>query len=164
MRIYIRSSELPQYLATLSDRLTRALENAEAASLADALAEAERLSAGAFTTKQLAALGHPYAARDLHPPQDAAIINRQSGRFASSWHIEPPTELRSPSPATGTWPASTADDLVGAIVNDDPNAGFLDEGTQAMIARPLTARVMEAIRDRRMARVKEAIRQALAGR
>lgn len=96
----------------------------------DTLVAAEMLSSGVYTTADLRELGHPYAKRDPRPPQDAAIINRQTGRFQRSWK---PKRLSA---------------FHAQVINDSPEAEFLakKEGTARMIARPLVERVEEQVK------------------
>lgn len=122
---------------------------AEKANLTTTLRAAESLSQGAFSLAQLRALGHPYR-RGGRPPQDPAIINRQSGIFASSWLL--------------VGPYSFEDGIHAEVVNTSPEAEFLRKGTRAMIERPFEERIREkvsaTVERRRLRAIEKALTRA----
>jgi hypothetical protein len=88
-------------------------------------------SSGGFSSAQLAAMGHPYAKRAPHPPQDPGIINRQSGTFLRSWR------------SSGL--EYTLEGLGIRVFNEAPYADYLDKGTSLMILRPIIDRLDEEL-------------------
>lgn len=116
---------------------------AEEATAREALQIAQRYSSGPFSTRALAAMGHPYARRAPRPPGNPALVNRQSGRFRASWRV-----VRSGNRLR--------------LVNDAPYARYFnDRGTRLMIRRPITRAVGQAIRRSRERRLKHGIQLAL---
>jgi len=116
---------------------------AEDANAREALQVAQRYSSGPFSTRVLAVLGHPYARRAPRPPGNPAVINRQSGRFRSSWRV-----------------VRTGERI--RLVNDAPYAKYFnDAGTQRMIRRPIMRAVGQAIRRSRERRLARAMQLAL---
>ena len=111
----------------------------------EALQEARKLSSGPFSSRQLAAMGHPYARRRPRPPLPAHIINVQSGRFRRAWRI-----------------AGHGDAL--RIENTDPKGRRFRRGTLRMIARPIAVAVAARVRAKRMQRAREAARRGLEAR
>src|SRR5690242_20499263 len=77
-------------LAKMGIRVFKAVMEAERVSGNDARRTAVKLSSGKFSTLKLRLMHGPYSTRDPHPPDDPAIINKQTGLFRSSWHIDPP--------------------------------------------------------------------------
>ena len=125
------------------DRMARALpaamRGAEQENGQALLAAARQHSHGAFSSRMLAAMGHPYSRRHRRARLDPGVINIQSGRFAASWALLPP---------------ALAGGVMQTIVlnHDLPVADFLASGTRRMIARPLPEKVLgenEAEIDRR---------------
>lgn len=146
----IRRKALPRIAYTMRRKALAfegAVRDAERQSAQSALEIARELSSGRFSTAQLRALGHPYRIGGV-PPQDPAIINRQSGRFYHGWRIIPPRQSQG--------------GLVTRLVNDSPQAKRLSRGTSRMIARPILQRIAERTRPRRRALYRAAIRQTLA--
>lgn len=87
--------------------------------------EAVHLSTGVKTPAQMRAADHPYAARHGHiqPPFDPVLVNRQGGGFSEAWRAEPIAE--------------TSDGFTSAVVNEDPKAEWLVDGTTRMLGRPI---------------------------
>lgn len=134
--------------AAAIERKARAIateaRRAERQAAREALAEARKLSSGPYSARALARLGHPYARRRPRPPLPASVINVQSGRFRAGWQV------------TGT-----GDRLV--LVNASPAARWLTaRGTRRMIGRPIAAAVAARIRERRLRRLRQAVRRGLA--
>lgn len=129
-----------------SRRLDRELQKAEQDSLTEAAQIAADLSSGPFKQFQLTAMGHPYAVSNPNPPQDAAIINTQTGTFKKAWQTQ-----------AGEW---DGDSLSNKLVNADRVADWLDQGTKKMIARPIQARICERLEPVRLRNLEEAIRKA----
>lgn len=136
-----------QRLRQMQQRLRDGVVKAEADTAREAYQQARRLSGGPFSSADLAQMGHPYARRNPQPPADPALINIQSGRFEAAWQIRLPR-----------W---TATGLHTEIRNETPYAGYLDTGTQKMIARPLVQRVLDQAEPGRIKRLTAAIRRAL---
>jgi len=118
--------------------LKQQTEEAGRLSQESALEIARGLSSGTISSHQLAVMGHPYARRRPRPPQDAAIINRQSGRFYHGWRLDG-----------------------GKLVNDTGYAPFLFHGTRRMIARPILVRIGMEVGKKRRTIYKAAISRAL---
>jgi hypothetical protein len=144
----------PQQIAVALRRFARAMEpavqRAELESAKEAKKIAVRLSSGKLTTRQLRKLGHPYR-KGGAPPQDPAIINRQSksGGFRDSWKVGDPER--------------TAKGSVVRLVNTAPHATFLKTGTDRMIARPIDKRIRELLAPKRKAALEKHLRRAAGG-
>lgn len=91
-------------------------------------AQARTASSGPFRSAQLAKMGRPYSKRRPRPPQDRAILNRQSGRLLNGWRT-----------VVGV---NVAGRLEGSLFNIAPEARWFDDrlyprGTKWAIARPI---------------------------
>jgi len=121
-------------------RLLPALQRSEERSGRIIAARARMLSQGPLSSATLRALGHPYAMRDPRPPLDPAMVNRQTGRFLSSWKYQ--TEL--------------SGNMVSLFVyNDAPWAKYM-LGTRKMIARPILKKLVELEAPARFERLRRA--------
>ena len=134
-------------LAGKARRVEMAIRSAEKDAAREGVEIAQELSSGRYTLGQLRAMGHPYAKRAPNPPQDAAIINEQSGRFKSAWVARRPTRR--------------GDYLETRIVNLAPHARFLHRGTKTMIARPILSRLRERLFPVRKRLLEERLRSVL---
>lgn len=101
------------------------------------------LSSGGYSLEALARLGHPYAKRHPNPPQDPAIINRQTGLFLRSWRTTPLER--------------TLAGLGIKVVNDAPYADYLDQGTSLMIRRPIIERLEQRLAPDLLLRIRTAL-------
>ncbi len=144
-------SGIATYLRRATGGMERAAKLAEGASAEEALAILKQLSSGPYSAARLAQLGHPYRIGGS-PPQDPAIINRQTPRtgegFRDAWRIEP-TRKR-------------GEGLSTRIVNTKPYAAFLLGGTSKMIPRPILGRMQERLRPARQRLWREALAKRLA--
>lgn len=126
--------------------LNRAATEIEDISVHYALDVARQLSSGTFSTAQLRRMGHPYR-HGGRPPQNAAIINRQSGSFYRGWQIKP-VETRGGR-------------ITAGLINTSPHAVLLMRGTSRMIARPILQLIEKRVTPRRRALYRAAIRKAM---
>lgn len=141
------AKELATLTRRAAERIVDEAFRAEVANAEDAIHELMLYSAGQFSLAQLAAMGHPYR-RGGQPPQDPAIINRQTGLYAASWEQDGPK-----------W---AGDHIVTTIENTAPEAAFLTaQGTRKMIGRPIVESVAEEIRERCEERRRQAMERAL---
>ena len=104
---------------------------AQAETVKNALKVAGTLSSGPHSTAQLRAAGHPYARLHPNPAYAAQIINVQTGRFKNAW--------------ASTGPVLSMGILISHVVNTSPEAGFLANGTENMIARPIAQAIADAV-------------------
>lgn len=118
-------------VAQAAQSLEDALMEAVNAAAAEGLRIAQDLSTGQYSSKQLRKMGHPYAKRNPRPPQDAAIINLQTGIFKSAWQVIPA--------------AKNLNSISAFIRNDSFVADFLQYGTDRMMVRPIRDRVEEKL-------------------
>lgn len=127
------------------DRKARAVvaetRRAEQEALADGLKEARRLSSGAYSARQLRAMGHPYARRRGGGGLPGQVINVQTGAFRAGWRIQG-----------------------RRLVNTRGAARWLmARGTRTMIGRPIQAAVAAALaaagRRRALAAARRAMRR-----
>lgn len=143
------TSLTPRDLARLMTRAARDaarnLRAAESQTVADALAEAVRLSSGPMTAAMLRAAGHPYARRRPTSP-NPQVVNVQTGRLVRSWRPVRPT--------------LSAGTVTSAVVNSSPEAAYL-VGTRRMIPRPIDEAVKKAVQPARVVRLQKAIADAL---
>lgn len=136
-------AQAAQALQRKAEATIRQVRAAEQRAAYEALQEARKLSSGPFSAGMLRAMGHPYSRRRPRPPLPAHVINVQSGRFRRAWRI-----------------AGAGDRL--RIVNASPAARFLSAGgTRRMIGRPVAAALAARVRERRLARLRDAMRQGL---
>lgn len=141
MRVNI--AQAADALRKKAEALQQQVRAAEDASAREALSIARTYSSGPFSTRALAAMGHPYARRAPRPPGNPAVVNRQSGRFRAAWRI-----------------VRSGDRI--RLVNDAPYARYFnDRGTRLMIRRPITRAVAQAIRRSRERRLRGAAQLAL---
>ena len=134
-------------LGNITKAIQAKVREAEKENLREGRKIAQKISSGDISSESLARMGHPYAKRDPNPPQMAAIINRQSGKFWRSW-----------SARLGTW---QADKMVSYLVNSAPYAGYLDKGTQLMIERPFRELIIKELSPIRKARLEKAVKDGL---
>ena len=132
------------WVTTIRARLIRAVVAAESATLVSAKTAAVVVSSGDLTLKALARAGHPFARRAPNAAYNPSVINRQTGRFAASWRVVPPTV--------------SGDSVVSGLVNTDPNKVYL-QGTSRMVARPVAANIARRIRLIRARRLSAAFRK-----
>lgn len=125
-------------------RLVREIGKAEVDTAKVGLRVAVKQSSGKVSSLQLRREGHPYARRHGKPKRDPQIINSQSGEFRREWHIALGKNL----------------DEGPAIVNFSSIAGFLQEGTPKMFARPVENVVIAELRKIRPANLAKAIERA----
>lgn len=142
-------SELGAWLEGVAGRLEQELKEAHRETLADAFRTAQAMSSGTVGAAALRRLDHPFARRHGAPLLNAAVINRQTGRFWESWAQQGPFEV--------------AGAIVGRVFNTDPKARFLEEGTRFMFARPLPDAVVASVAPRFERRIEEAVVRAFGG-
>ena len=128
-------------------QLDQGMRDAEQQSARTALEVAHELSSGRFSAAQLARMGHPYRIGGT-PPQDAAIINRQSGEFYRGWRVIGPRRAGS--------------SLTTKLINESPNAQRLQRGTSRMIARPILVRIGQRVEGQRRALYRATLRRTLS--
>jgi hypothetical protein len=125
----------PALIAARLRRIARRFEHwvreAERESAYEALRLAREFSSGPFSTALLRKMGHPYARRKPNPPQDPAIINRQSGDFINAWRVSGPRQ--------------TTTGLKTKLINDVRYAIYLQNGTETMIERPIREKILSAL-------------------
>lgn len=83
----------------------------------------------------------PFARRHGTPLRDPSIIGRRNGLFLSSWWID-----RMGKEIDGG----------GALINDAPQADFLDKGTKFMFARPIRSNIEESMSEEAVKAEKQA--------
>lgn len=132
-------------LTRKAKEIERRVRAAEAESAKEALAIARAYSSGSFSTRELAAMGHPYARRAPRPPGNPAVINVQTGEFRAAWRVV------------------RAGDVT-RLVNDSKLAPLFSRGTTVMIRRPIARAVAQAIRQAREKRLRAAVRAGLEAR
>lgn len=138
MRQRIREG-MRRKLLDMVDDLKDAARDANQEMGPEALRIARRLSSGRFSTKPLAAMGHPYARAHPHPPLPPYIINRQSGAFYAGWMK-----------------------VGNKLVNVAPHSRYLLRGgTRYMIDRPILERIQAEVNQRQSSLVRQKIREAL---
>lgn len=130
-----------------ANTMERHVREAERESVDEALQVARELSSGPYSLAMLRALGHPYARARPNPPQDAAIINVQTGVFRESWEAGVPRRR-------GTV-------MRTRLTNTAPHARFLPRGTTRMIERPILTRIGERMRPVRRQIMRAAVAQWL---
>lgn len=114
----------------LSRDIDREMVNAVNRTAVKVLAKAKKKSSGPMTLVQMRRQDHPYALRHgsmgLTSKQTGGrphIINVQSGNFKAAWSRDQ---------------ATLSDNSAKArVVNNDPKADFLKEGTDRMVPRPI---------------------------
>lgn len=148
MRRVMTPREAGEFFEQVARDLEAELARAMVDNLKTANDVARRLSSGGYSAARLAAMGHPYAPGRT-PPRDPAVINVQGDVFRAGW------ETQQPRVSGGT--------LVGGIYNIDPKAHFLESGTERMVERPLSQRLIRESRNRWDKRVDKGIRKALRG-
>jgi hypothetical protein len=135
------STELKRF----SQRLEKNIAKANLQTAKVGLRQAIKQSSGHVSAKQLAKEDHPYATRHGEPQRDAGTINIQSGAFLRDWHIQDGGNARN-----GV-----------AIVNYNPIAKYLAEGTRKMFARPLEQVVVSAMAKVYESNLDDAVRSAM---
>src|SRR5918996_632633 len=138
---------IARWLKGKSPEMLRAMKDAERTSAHWGVAIAKNLSKGPFTSAHLKAMGHPYSKRKNRPPQDPAIINKQSGFFLSAWVARPTQQA--------------ANSFQTRIENFAPYAEFLHRGTDRMIQRPILERIAQKLRPFRRKTLADAMRRVL---
>jgi hypothetical protein len=100
-----------------------AMEKAMGIATHKGLVEAQVMSQGPNSLGALAREDHPYAKRHGFPLRDPAIINEQTGAFLRDWKEDPVAVI--------------GDTVQGAILNFNPVADYLKNGTKFMFQRPI---------------------------
>ena len=108
---------------SFADAFNEALLGAVNETTTKGLAEAQVMSQGPNSLGALAREDHPYAKRHGFPLRNPAIINEQTGKFLRDWKREDATAV--------------SDSIEGSILNENPVADYLKDGTKFMFARPI---------------------------
>jgi len=88
------------------------------------------ISAQDHSLKELADLGHPYAAAHPNPPHSDPIVHVQTGEYLAGIRVE--------------LPKGSIDKVIeGRLINDDPKDRFIQDGTTTMIARPWMQHIID---------------------
>lgn len=132
-------------LKKFSRDLDRNIGKAEAKTAKVGLRQAIKQSSGRITTAQLRKEDHPYATRHGAPRRDPSTINEQKGDFKRDWMIQGGGNIRN-----GV-----------AIVNYNPIAQYLAEGTPRMFKRSLEAKVIDAMVKVREKNLDTAVKSAM---
>lgn len=122
-------SQASSALKKFARDLDRQLGKAMARTAKVGLKEAKKLSSGRKTAAQMRKADHPYATRHGAPKWDPSTINVGKGNFKRDWHIQGGGNTRNGA----------------AVVNYNPVAEYLAEGTPKMFRRPLEAKVIIAM-------------------
>lgn len=142
--------QFARWLEGFSQRLVREVSVGMERSLRADYRLAQQLSRGKLTSAWLARNGHPYGKGFVGPlSQPLYIINDQGGAFAGAWHKQEPYS----ETATG--------DVVTRLINDDPHAAWLDEGTKWMVARHFSEAIIEQNAPNRQHEIEAAIDRSL---
>lgn len=141
--------EAERELRNTANALRREVRRATKDCLGIVLSEARSRSTGPYSTRQLAAMDHPYARRHGSPRLPAEVINVQTGGFLRRWRTAGPV------------PHGTG--YRGSVRNDADYAGYLDTGTKRMFRRPVADAALSAARPACEARVEAALDAALEG-
>lgn len=150
----VTPGEAAARLHRIADALERELPAALAQTRDDLLAEADWLSSGGISLRQMRRkhFDHPYAKRHGAPRRDPAVINVQTGAFRRGWQGAPVQE--------------TGGELVSAIYNTDPKAPYLEQldgGPRSpMFQRPIRQRLLTRTVRWFPRRIASAVRRALA--
>jgi len=144
--------DIAAWLTNLDTDLLANLLDAETEAEEFGLKRAHELSQGPLSLAWLAQDGHPYATRFVGPPpQDTAIINKQGdGRFDASWSAQAPRTSRG--------------DITWSLINSDPVAAWLDEGTSKMIARPFRQDINDHVEVKRAELANRAVQTTFSKR
>jgi hypothetical protein len=125
--------QIEQEFAKLANSLTRNVTRAVVETAREGVQIAKQDSSGRFSLRRLRQMGHSYARRAPNPPDDPAIINKQSGVFRAAWTVEP---IHS----------TTGGATVGYVVNRSDRVRWLTErGTRLIMGRPIESRVRNRI-------------------
>lgn len=149
----------PKQFQSLTVRIVQKLitevPKAETATANAGKAKGISLSNGGYSTASLRIMGHPYrlpmalnGKRTVRPPQNAAIINRQTGQFEASWRVVPSDLLQG--------------DLITRIANIDTVAKYLAFGTRRMIPRPFLDAILKTVKPIRTRNLRRALRTAFS--
>jgi hypothetical protein len=95
-----------------------------------------------YSLKQLAQMGHPYAAAHPAPPKPAHLINRQSGVLHGAWKVSY---------------RPNRDGATATVYNVAPHSRYM-MGTRLMIPRPILDEALKrtkAARDRNINRARD---------
>lgn len=145
-----------QVAANLMRRAARVkseLRAAEGQVLDQAKRQAQALSSGPYSLKELRKMGHPYAKRAPNPPMMAGVVNVQSGQFRAAW-----------SRKLGQFGNWWFGGMRSTLTNASPEAGYLKSGPRSkMIARPIWNLIGATIRPIRRSKLRAALRRALHG-
>ena len=125
--------------------LDRNIGKAEARTAKVGLREAKKQSSGRKTAAQMRKADHPYATRHGAPLWDPSTINVGKGNFKRDWQIQGGGNTRN-----GV-----------AIVNYNPVAKYLADGTRTMFQRPLEAKVILAMSKVRETYLDQAVNTAI---
>ena len=132
-------------LKKFSQRVEKGIIKANGQTAKVGLKEAIKQSSGRKTAAQMRKADHPYAKRHGQPLWDPSTINVGKGSFKRDWHVQDGGNLRNGI----------------AIVNYNPVAKFLADGTKKMFARPLEAKVILAMSKVSQSNLDKAVNSAM---
>jgi len=93
-----------------------------------------------YSTKQLAQMGHPYAAAHPMPPKPAHLVNRQSGVFAGAWNVSY---------------RPNRDGATATVYNVAAHSKYM-MGTKTMVPRPILDEALKRTKQERDRNIKRA--------
>lgn len=132
-------------IAKYKEKLGKEIQKAEVKTAKVGLRAAIQQSSGNTSLAQLRKEDHPFAKRHGEPKRDVTIINSHSRNgFKSEWHIDTSRSLEDGP----------------AVVNYSKVAGFLQEGTRKMFARPIEGKVIAAMSKVRVQNLDQAVSKA----
>lgn len=137
-------------LRKCSREIVRVTNQANAKVAKGAVQTGKYFASGAFSSKTLARMDHPYATRHggaSVPYGDPGVINKQSGVFRSSW--------------TFTQVSQSNGLILFTVCNTDPIADYLEHGTRKMIARPIDNFIKEYVQRTQPILLAQSIEQAI---
>lgn len=125
----MRLDEAAYVVRVLADDLEAGALEAARDVAGRAYERARELSRGGYASRDLRRLDHPYARRHGSPKLDPAVVNYGRGVFFGGWRVRTPQRYAN-------------DTIQGAVLNEAPQAPYLEGGTETMFPRPLMDRVV----------------------
>jgi hypothetical protein len=131
----------------IAEEFTHAIARGVEHAMHDTEREADRRSAGPYSSAELAAKDHPYAKRHGSPQLDPSIVNEQTGDFREHWKRSLTVIQKG--------------DYDSRLINESEHADYLKNGNKFTFRRPIGEALEEYAAEEVPKRIEQQLSQLL---